>query len=167
VRDLHVVVVDDGRQHIGGRAVGAEQDHIVHLGVFDPDLALMPAGTSVLEFNKAIIDATSDLVCAYKPQFAFYEAMGQEGMEASQKMGPLTEAAYQRALADSKRISRAAIDGAFRRIVGRFPKQEAASIAFKTVSGCLEQMPDIERVVFCCFSGEDRNLYQQLLDGKE
>ena len=37
---------------------------------------------------------------------------GQEGMEASQKMGPLTEAAYRTALADSKRISQAAIDGA-------------------------------------------------------
>jgi len=48
----------------------------------DPDLALMPEGTGVFEFNKAIIDATCDLVCAYKPQFAFYEAMGQEGMEA-------------------------------------------------------------------------------------
>ena len=48
----------------------------------DPDPALMPAGTGVLEFNKAIIDATRDLVCAYKPQFAFYEAMGQEGTEA-------------------------------------------------------------------------------------
>ncbi len=48
----------------------------------DPDPALMPAGTGVFDFNKAIIDATCDLVCAYKPQFAFYEAMGQEGMEA-------------------------------------------------------------------------------------
>ena len=48
----------------------------------DPDPALLPEGIGVLEFNKAIIDATSDLVCAYKPQFAFYEAMGQEGTEA-------------------------------------------------------------------------------------
>ena len=48
----------------------------------DPDPGLMPEGTGVFEFNKAIIDATRDLVCAYKPQFAFYEALGQEGMEA-------------------------------------------------------------------------------------
>ena len=48
----------------------------------DPDPELMPEGTGVLEFNKAIIDATCDLVCAYKPQFAFYEAMGKEGMDA-------------------------------------------------------------------------------------
>jgi orotidine-5'-phosphate decarboxylase len=48
----------------------------------DPDPALMPAKISVFEFNKAIIDATSDLVCAYKPNFAFYEAMGQDGLDA-------------------------------------------------------------------------------------
>ncbi|EKE14667.1 MAG: hypothetical protein ACD_12C00352G0003 [uncultured bacterium] len=32
------------------------------------------------EFNKAIIDATHDLVCAYKPNSAFYEANGDEGI---------------------------------------------------------------------------------------
>ena len=45
----------------------------------DPDRKLM-SDMGVLEFNKAIIDATSDLVCAYKPNFAFYEAMGIEGL---------------------------------------------------------------------------------------
>ncbi|MSS71703.1 MAG: orotidine-5'-phosphate decarboxylase [Candidatus Latescibacteria bacterium] len=33
-------------------------------------------------FNRAIIDATKDLVCAYKPNFAFYGAMGLRGWEA-------------------------------------------------------------------------------------
>lgn len=31
-------------------------------------------------FNKAIIDSTADLVCAYKPNSAFYEALGENGM---------------------------------------------------------------------------------------
>lgn len=31
-------------------------------------------------FNKAIIDATHDLVCAYKPNIAFYEAEGIDGL---------------------------------------------------------------------------------------
>ena len=48
----------------------------------DPDAKLMPANISVFEFNQAIIDATSDLVCAYKPNFAFYEALGNEGLDA-------------------------------------------------------------------------------------
>jgi orotidine-5'-phosphate decarboxylase len=34
-----------------------------------------------LDFNKAIIDATSSLVCAYKLNSAFYEAEGSSGIE--------------------------------------------------------------------------------------
>jgi orotidine-5'-phosphate decarboxylase len=47
----------------------------------DPDPKLMPENTGVFEFNKAIIGATSDLVCAYKPNVAFYEALGDEGFD--------------------------------------------------------------------------------------
>ena len=36
----------------------------------------------VLQFNKAIIDATKDLVCAYKPNLSFYEALGRRGLDA-------------------------------------------------------------------------------------
>ncbi len=49
----------------------------------DPSLAAMPIN-SIAEFNRAIIAATSDLVCAYKPQWAFYEAEGIPGLEALQ-----------------------------------------------------------------------------------
>jgi len=50
----------------------------------DPDPELMP-GVDVLQFNKAIIEATSDLVCAYKPNLAFYEALGTEGLAILEK----------------------------------------------------------------------------------
>lgn len=46
----------------------------------NPDL--LPSGMDVFDFNKAIIDATADLVCAYKPNLAFYEAQGEKGWEA-------------------------------------------------------------------------------------
>jgi len=36
----------------------------------------------IFSFNQAIIDLTSDLVCAYKPNLAFYEAYGIKGLEA-------------------------------------------------------------------------------------
>jgi orotidine-5'-phosphate decarboxylase len=49
----------------------------------DADLEKIPesfkghdAGETILNFNRAIIDATKDLVCAYKPNSAFYEAAG-------------------------------------------------------------------------------------------
>ncbi|MCK5212747.1 MAG: orotidine-5'-phosphate decarboxylase [Dehalococcoidia bacterium] len=48
----------------------------------DPDPRLMPAGLSIAQFNKEIIDATKDLVCAYKPNLAFYEAEGIKGLRA-------------------------------------------------------------------------------------
>jgi len=48
----------------------------------DPDPELMPAKVGIFEFNKAIIDATSDLVCAYKLNLAFYEALDDEGLDA-------------------------------------------------------------------------------------
>lgn len=50
----------------------------------DPNPDLMPK-VDILEFNKAIIDATYDLVCAYKPNLAFYEALGIEGLTILEK----------------------------------------------------------------------------------
>ena len=47
----------------------------------DPQPELMPV-QDVLAFNKAIVDATSDLVCAYKPNLSFYEALGLPGLDA-------------------------------------------------------------------------------------
>ena len=36
----------------------------------------------IVDFNKAIVNATKDLVCAYKPNTAFYEAYGSAGVTA-------------------------------------------------------------------------------------
>ena len=45
----------------------------------DPDPVKMPI-KSIFEFCKIIIDSTSDLVAAYKPNFAFFEALGIDGL---------------------------------------------------------------------------------------
>ena len=42
VGDRHVVVVDHHREHVGRRAVGAQQDHVVELRVGEAHLALDP-----------------------------------------------------------------------------------------------------------------------------
>ena len=39
-------------------------------------------GDAIFSFNRQIVDATADLVCAYKPNSAFYEALGREGWDA-------------------------------------------------------------------------------------
>ena len=45
----------------------------------DPDPSLIPVG-DVAGFLRAIVEATADLVCAYKPNLAFFEALGPRGM---------------------------------------------------------------------------------------
>lgn len=50
----------------------------------DTDVVKLPASLprnagGVLEFNKRIIEATADLVCGYKLNLAFYEALGETG----------------------------------------------------------------------------------------
>ncbi len=50
----------------------------------DPDPARLPV-TDAARFNRSIISATADLVCAYKPNLAFYEALGLPGYKALEK----------------------------------------------------------------------------------
>lgn len=63
-------------------AAWRRNDSLVCVGL-DPDVERFPArlaalASPIFQFNKAIIDATADLVCAYKPQFAHYAACGAE-----------------------------------------------------------------------------------------
>lgn len=56
----------------------------------DPDLTKIPKHLlqledPVFEFNKAIIDATKEYCVAYKPNTAFYEALGVKGWKALEK----------------------------------------------------------------------------------
>jgi len=63
----------------------AKNDSLLCVGL-DPDPTKLPvhlhgSDTSLFDFNKAIIDATADVVCAFKPNTAFYEAEGAAGIE--------------------------------------------------------------------------------------
>lgn len=59
-----------------------QRDSLLCVGL-DPDPAKIPSCyVSVADFNRAIIEATADLVCAYKPNMAFYEALGEKGLRA-------------------------------------------------------------------------------------
>ncbi len=51
----------------------------------DPHRNTTEPGEGLFAFNRRIIDSTRDLVCAYKPNSAFYEAAGAEGLEALRK----------------------------------------------------------------------------------
>jgi orotidine-5'-phosphate decarboxylase len=46
---------------------------------------LFDSDDPVFEFNKRIVEATKELVIAYKPNLAFYEAFGTEGIKSLEK----------------------------------------------------------------------------------
>ncbi|MDZ4226971.1 MAG: orotidine-5'-phosphate decarboxylase [Patescibacteria group bacterium] len=65
-----------------------ERGRFVCVGL-DPDIAKIPESArmsgvrdTILNFNRAIIDATKDIVSTYKPNSAFYEEHGDEGWDA-------------------------------------------------------------------------------------
>jgi len=64
------------------RAAQAAHDSLVCVGL-DPEIERFPKHIAaepspIFQFNRAIIDATRDLVCAFKPQFAHYAAYEAE-----------------------------------------------------------------------------------------
>jgi len=61
-----------------------EANHSLLCVGLDPQPELMPVG-DVAGFGRAIVDATADLVSAYKPNLAFYEALGLDGLRALEK----------------------------------------------------------------------------------
>lgn len=61
------------------------------------------AGEAILEFNKGLIDAAADLIPAVKPQSAFYEMYGLEGMIALEKTIEYARAAGLYVILDVKR----------------------------------------------------------------
>jgi orotidine-5'-phosphate decarboxylase len=63
-------------------AAWERNDSLVCVGL-DPEIERFPRhvlaqASPIFQFNKAVIDATRDLVCAYKPQFAHYAAYEAE-----------------------------------------------------------------------------------------
>lgn len=71
------------------KAIAKKNNSFLCVGL-DSDISKIPVHLKdtddpVFEFNKNIIDATKDLVCAYKPNLAFYEAIGEKGIVSLKK----------------------------------------------------------------------------------
>lgn len=62
----------------------SKNNSLVCVGL-DPDFSKLKKGQSQFEFNKNIIDQTADLVCAFKPNIAFYGANGPQGLQDLKK----------------------------------------------------------------------------------
>ena len=66
-----------------------ENDSLLCVGL-DSDISKLPESVKgeddpVFEFNRRIVNATKDLVCAYKPNIAFYEENGPAGLVSLKK----------------------------------------------------------------------------------
>ena len=61
----------------------AERHSLLCVGL-DPDLSRMPV-REVAAFNAAIVDAVRDVAVAFKPNLAFYEALGSGGIAALER----------------------------------------------------------------------------------
>jgi orotidine-5'-phosphate decarboxylase len=66
------------RRHDSLLCVGLDPE----VGKLPAPLRHLPPAEAVVAFNRAIVEATSDLVACYKPNIAFYEALGPAGLEA-------------------------------------------------------------------------------------
>ncbi len=65
------------------RAIQRKNNSLLCIGL-DTDINKIPEflfefGDPIFEFNRRIIDATRDIVCAYKLNLAFYESVGEHG----------------------------------------------------------------------------------------
>ncbi len=78
-------------------------DSLLCVGL-DPRPEKLAPGDDLFSFNRRIVDATRDLVCVYKPNFAFYESAGPEGLEAlRQTVAYIHEVAGVPVILDAKR----------------------------------------------------------------
>lgn len=60
-------------------------EHVLQKAFDEYGETLAGAGEAIWQFNKAIVDATYDLIPAVKPQIAMYEQFGLEGLAAYKK----------------------------------------------------------------------------------
>lgn len=110
----------------------------------DTDLSKIPqhllsGEDPAFEFNKQIIDATHDLTVAYKPNFAFYEAMGVKGLISLTKTIQYLKKFDVFTIADAKRGD-----------IGNTSTQYAKSVFDPSLSGL-----DFDAVTVAPYMGED------------
>lgn len=64
------------------RAASAERDSLLCIGL-DPEPRVIGGGVErAVEVCRRVVDSTSDIACAYKPNSAFWEQYGPSGWEA-------------------------------------------------------------------------------------
>lgn len=141
----------------------------------DPDPAKLPADLArsprpILEFNRRIVDATCDLAAAYKPQIAFYSAVGAEA-ELQASIGYVRERApHALVILDAKRADIGNTAAAYAREA--FERYGADAVTVAPYMGADSVLPFLARadrgaVLLCRTSNEGARDFQDLpVDGR-
>ncbi len=131
---------------------------------------------ALVGFTQAIVDATADLVCAYKPNSAFYEQYGPAGMHALQRLIAYIHARYPEipVILDAKRADIGSTSAAYARAA--FDTLRADAVTLHPYLGREAISPFLERadrgcLILCRTSnpgaGELQDLATRGADGVE
>jgi orotidine-5'-phosphate decarboxylase len=155
-----------------------EQGKFLCVGL-DPDFEKIPEsarkdGTqeTIVNFNHAIIDATKDMVCAFKPNSAFYEAHGDEGWKALRETIQYIrdQAPEIPIILDAKRADIGNTNDGY--VQSAFDHLHADAITVQPYLGREALQPFLDRkdkgiIVLCCTSNEGAGEFQSLeVEGK-
>lgn len=143
----------------------------------DPDLDKLPKHLldkkdPIFEFNKAIIDATHDLICTYKPNIAFYEAYGIEGLKSLKKTLEYLQEKYSEIpiILDAKRGDIGNTSARYAKAVFEYWKADAVTVFPHLGKDALEPFLKYEdRLVILLIktSNPDSGIFQNLIvDGE-
>lgn len=125
-----------------------------HLVVgLDPDLGRIPKAVApgaadaerVVEFNRRVVEATADVAAAYKPNSAFYEALGEDGFFALEEtIGTIRERAPGAAvILDAKRADIGSTNAGY--VAAAFDRLGADAITVHPYLGGEALAPFLER----------------------
>ncbi len=103
-------------------------EHIKEKAFKEYGETLAGAGEAIWQFNKAIVDATYDLIPAVKPQIAMYEQFGIEGLKAYEKTVNYCKEKDLVVIADVKRGDIGSTSAAY--AVGHLGKVQVGSQSF-------------------------------------
>src|SRR3989344_1174126 len=124
-------------------------------------------GETIVAFNRAIIDATKDIVCAYKPNSAFYEAHGDEGCKAMRETIQyiLETVPHVPVIMDSKRGDIGNTNNGY--VASAFDHLHADAITVNPYPGREALLPFLERkekgvIVWCRTSNNGAGEFQDL-----
>lgn len=143
----------------------------------DPEIEKMPAHFKstedpIFEFNKAVITATYDLVCTYKPNIAFYEAYGIEGLQSLKRTIEYLQDMYPDipVLLDAKRGDIGNTAKMYAKAVFDFWQADAVTVngqlGYDAVSPFLEYKNKLTIVLIKTSNPDSKRLSDMLVDGK-